>query len=268
MNYLAAPTLYDWPEIRRETDACWHSITDALRACGVRAPPALTRDRSVEDLWNDPGLLLGQTCGYPFVTRLRNRVRLVGTPCYAVDGCDGPYYRSFVVARRSHKKCSLRQLRGLRVAINGRDSQSGYSALRRLIAPLAEQGRFFSSVLTTGSHRGSMRAVADGRADVCAVDAVCWALAARHDPAVQARLIVIAETPPTPGLPLICASSVAATVMVGLRASVTAVLRQGMLAATRHALCIGGIGWVPEHAYRVILRMETEAVALGYSELA
>ncbi len=94
---------------------------------------------------------------------------------------------------------------------------------------------------------------------------MCWALAARHTAAVQARLIVIAETPPTPGLPLICASSAAATVLV---ASVTAVLRQGMLAATLHALCIGGIDWGPEQAYRVTLRMETEAVALGYSVLA
>ena len=93
-------------------------------------------------------------------------------------------------------------------------------------------------------------------------------LAARHDPAVQTRLFVIAETPPTPGLPLICAGSVPATVMVGLRASVTAVLSQGMLRATHHALCIGGVDWVPEQAYEVILRMKTEASALGYAELA
>ncbi len=70
--------------------------------------------------------------------------------------------------------------------INGRDSQSGYSALRAIVAPYAGGGRMFSDVSVSGSHRASLRAVAEGRADVATIDAVCWAMAERHEPAAFA----------------------------------------------------------------------------------
>lgn len=265
--YLAAPSLYDWPEIRRDTNACWHLIADALRASGVPAPRDLTRDRSLDDLWRDHALLFGQTCGYPYVTRLRRTVQLVGTPCYAVDGCEGPSYKSFLVVRRDHADCTLEALRGHRVAVNAQDSQSGYSALRHLIAPLARHGWFFGDTVITGSHRASMRAVAHGHADLCAVDAVCWELAARHDPAIRTRLRVVAETYPAPGLPLICARSIPDDVVDRLRSVVSQVLNRGLPSAIRHALCIAGIQWVPDLAYNRILEMETEAAARGFPEL-
>jgi ABC-type phosphate/phosphonate transport system substrate-binding protein len=51
----------------------------------------------------------------------------------------------------------------------------------------------------TGGHRQSVQAVADGRADVAAIDAVCWALAGRHEDAAVEKLRVINRTPAEAG---------------------------------------------------------------------
>jgi hypothetical protein len=53
-----------------------------------------------------------------------------------------------------------------------------------------------------------MQAVAAGKADVCCLDPVAWALAQRHEPCTD-RLRVLTHTDFTPALPLICSRSVA-----------------------------------------------------------
>ena len=58
--------------------------------------------------------------------------------------------------------------------------------------------------MEAGAHRASIHAVAAGRADAAALDAVSWRLAQRHDPSA-AKLRVLARTRPTPGLPFITA---------------------------------------------------------------
>ena len=62
---------------------------------GCAQPGSLRRRRSTgraphEAVWRDPGLVLSQTCGFPFSTRLRGMVRLVGTPIYDVRRLRGP----------------------------------------------------------------------------------------------------------------------------------------------------------------------------------
>ena len=71
------------------------------------APPALNRSRTSDAVWRDPGLVLSQTCGFPFSTRLRGMVRLVGTPIYDVLGCDGPFYSSMIVVRTDEPASGL-----------------------------------------------------------------------------------------------------------------------------------------------------------------
>ena len=40
---VAALGMYDWPEVRSETDALWSRLAAGLRAAGVAAPDDLTR---------------------------------------------------------------------------------------------------------------------------------------------------------------------------------------------------------------------------------
>ena len=194
-------------------------------------------------------------------------MHLIATPCYDVPGCDGPHYSSFVLVRKHAGIDAVEALRGRTVAYNGPRSQSGYSALRALVAPHARAGQFFGETVKTGSHRASLRAVAEGRADVCAVDAVCWALARRHEPGAAGRLAVLSRTPSTPGLPLICAATHDPGTAARIREAVTETLVAGLDQGVRKALFLDGSENLAPAAYDRIAAMERTAVEAGYPAL-
>ncbi|HSG94487.1 MAG TPA: PhnD/SsuA/transferrin family substrate-binding protein, partial [Afifellaceae bacterium] len=202
-----------------------------------------------------------------FVTRLRDKVRLLATPCYAAAGCDGPHYSSMIVVAENSRYHLLEDLRGARAAYNAAHSQSGYAALRAMIAPLAGGRPFFSQTIETGTHRASLRALAEGRADICAVDAVCWALATRHAAAITSRLRVIGQTPMTPGLPFICAGSRTDGEVAAIRAALAEAIVENLDPATRSALMLAGLKILPERDYDAISAKGAAADALDYKVL-
>lgn len=198
--------MYDWPEVAPATDRLWAGMRDELRRAGIPAPVALLRGRDPHAVWTAPDLLVAQTCGYPFSTSLSGRVGLIGTPAYAIGTPPGRYL-SVLVTRSGASTPTLEELAAGTMAFNGPDSQSGFRAPQTLFrqAGLAMPAR----TVETGAHRASIRAVAAGRADFAAIDAVSWQLALRHEPAAR-RLSVAAETAETWGLPLITAAANAA----------------------------------------------------------
>jgi ABC-type phosphate/phosphonate transport system substrate-binding protein len=125
---------------------------------------------------------------------LHSHVQLVATPDYALPGCPPGYYNSVILARRTPVPTRPS------IAINDPLSQSGWAALHRW---LTDQGLTHGAVLVTGAHAQSARAVAEGTADLAAIDAQSWRQLLRFDGADPA--LEIARTHPTPGLPLITA---------------------------------------------------------------
>lgn len=201
---IASLPMYDRPETSAATDRLWALIRDGLRARGVAAPDGLTRGSP--DLmadWEADDLVLSQTCGMPYRTRLHGRVTLVGTPDYGVEGCPPGHYRSVIVARADDPRTGLQAFDGATLAYNDTMSQSGWSAPQ---TAAAARGIRLGPGPQTGAHRQSVVAVAEGRAEIAAIDAVTFALLQAHDP-VAARVRIVDRTPPTPGLPLIAARS-------------------------------------------------------------
>ena len=199
---IASLGMYDFGPAQAANDRLWARIRDGLRARGIDAPQALTRgEHAYWDAWQSPQLLLSQTCGYPFRARLHDKVSYVGTPDYGVEGCAPGYYRSVFVARVGDPRRSLQDFDGASLAYNEPLSQSGWAAPQTHAAKL---GLRLPPALQTGGHRLSALAVAEGRADIAALDAVTFALLQDVEPAV-AQLKEIASTDPTPGLPLITA---------------------------------------------------------------
>lgn len=125
--YVAALPMYDWPEVRAETDAHWAAVRYELRKSGVDAPEHLTRRNAdlppvpggIKDgfgkviapdpaslppdefdlavLWQHPNLLLSQTCWGPLGLWLRG-VRVVGQQDYSgIEGGEGEEYSSALV---------------------------------------------------------------------------------------------------------------------------------------------------------------------------
>ncbi len=199
---IASLPMYDRPETAGANDRLWAGIRDRLRAAGVAAPDHLTRGAA--DLWpqwTSPDLRLSQTCGYPYRARLHGHVTLIGTPDFGVEDCPPGYYRSVFIARDTDPRSDLAAFDGAPFAYNDPMSQSGWAAPRTHADKI---GLRLSPVLCTGGHRLSALAVAEGRADLAALDAVTWRLLQRWDPA-GTGLRVVALTDPTPGLPYISA---------------------------------------------------------------
>ena len=265
---VAALPMYDFPEIFAANDALWRRIAAGLRTRGVEAPAELTRGRDLMDLWRDPGLILAQTCGYPFLTVLREAVVLIATPEYAFPGCDGADHCSFIVCSTRAPRRDLRAFRGSAAALNADDSDSGMNLFRATIAPIAGGRRFFSKVVVTGSHAASLEAVAGGLADLAAIDCVTFGLIARLRPALAARVAIVAESPRSPGLPLVMSAGLPAATRDAVREALFEALADPDLAEMRATLGITGATVLTAADYLRVLDIEREAESMGYPRLA
>lgn len=200
---LATLPMYDFPHVRPATEALWSAIRDALRRREVNAPERLTPSSDVWRMWQDPAMLFGQTCGAPYVSTLRGRVSLIGTPDYdCVPGRPG-WYASVVICRADDPRKRLADFADATFAYNELGSQSGCHAMMHTVLHKVGDGRLFRRCVATGAHARSAVAVAEGRADIAAIDAVTWRFV-KDQPAL-AGLRSLMQSDPTPGLPYITA---------------------------------------------------------------
>lgn len=256
---------YDLSELRAATDALWARIASELNAGGIAGVPrALDRALHYEDQWDSGSLLLGQACGYDVAIAYTHQLQLVATPCYAIDGCEGPTYRSFVVVRADSAVDSVEALRGSRCLINTPTSHSGMNVLRSLIAPLAHNGRFFSSAIVSGAHETSLELLRAKEADVAAIDCVTYGLLQRARPALLEGTRVIHRTVSVPAPPYVTSASTPAPIVAGLRAAIAKAVADPVIS---EPLSIAGIEALTLEDYASIAELEREADALGYAEL-
>jgi len=199
LTLRASLPMYARPELEDANSQVWAVIRDIMRDAGVDAPDALDPDGFGYPYWEHPKLLLSQTCGYPYRTRLRGKVALVGTPDYGVEGCPPGFYCSVLVTRATSSRDSVKDLQNATMAYNAKDSQSGYHGP---LAFAASHGITLQPDRVTGSHWASAKAVAEGFCDVAAIDAVTWRHMHAFDDFTRC-LKEIACTKPVPGLPLI-----------------------------------------------------------------
>jgi ABC-type phosphate/phosphonate transport system substrate-binding protein len=265
---IAALPMYDGPGTARANDAIWAAIAARLRERGVAAPERLKRGGDLAPLWRSPNLVFGQTCGYPYVKDLRDSVALIATPEYDFPGCDGVSHRSFLVRQAGDPRRSLEAFRGGVAALNAWDSNSGMNLFRATIAPLADGRTFFGAAVTTGSHRASLEAVADGRADLAAIDCVSFALMRRFEAGLAAKVAVVAESPLSPGLPFIASARLPEATVSRAREALFAALADPELAQARASLGLIGARPTAPADYGRILDIERDAEAAGYSRLA
>lgn len=241
---IASLPMYDRPELRAETDRYWALIREELAARGIDAPEGLRRgDAVLMPQWEDPELILSQTCGFPYRARLHGRVDLVGTPDFGNEGCPPGYYRSILIARADDPREGFAEFDGARIAFNDGMSQSGWAAP---INHAAAQGIRLLPGLETGSHRASFLAVAEGRADLAAIDALTWALISEFEDVSGVK--VVGATDPTPALPYITAKGRDAGAIFAAVAAAIARLD----VQDRDRLHLRGIVAIPAEAYLAV----------------
>jgi len=201
-NMIASLMMYARPELDAAHKRYWMLIRDELAAVGIESPLELSQNASAFVVWEDPDLVLSQTCGMPYRLRLKDKVTLVGTPDYGLPDCAAGYYRSPFVVRANDPRTDLRDFKDATFAFNQPHSQSGYAAP---YAHARGKGVWFDELIQTGSHNISAACVADGRAEIAALDGMTWRLIMQYEPFAK-QLRVLEWTAPTPGLPLITSS--------------------------------------------------------------
>ncbi len=255
------------PPLAQATSLLWSFLHEQLVAAGLDGvPDTLDQRIAYDEAWMRPDLLLSQTCGYPYAKHLRGKVRLVATPVYSHPGCDGPFMRSFIIARQDRAIGSLQGLRGTIAAINGPDSNSGANLFRAAVAPIAGDRPFFADIVETGSHGASIDAVACGSADCAAIDCVTFANIRRFDPARTASIRIVAETPAGPGLPFITAGDATDIQVSQLRQALAASIAEVSLAPVRDTLGLSGFVVLSDAAYEPLLDFARQAEASGFHD--
>ncbi|MBW4710263.1 phosphate/phosphite/phosphonate ABC transporter substrate-binding protein [Roseobacter sp. YSTF-M11] len=236
----ASLPMYDTTTTRAANDRLWRLIRQQLR----HGPVDLDRQSDPHDTWNDPGLVLSQTCGLPYRSVLHDSVALVGTPDYRVRGCPQGYYKSYVVVRKDDPRRDIGDFREAVLARNDVRSQSGWAAIEGYLAENDVGFSFVGHTLDTGSHLRAAEAVAAGRADIAALDAVTWTLIKRES-AVAGQLRVLLSTRPTPGLPFITSAGNDVDRLFDAIASAIPALS----GRDRGRLLLKGIVRIPKEAY-------------------
>jgi len=218
-----------------------------------------------------PDLACAFMCGYPFATMLPRPTLLAApVPSPAPYGGRPVYWTDLVVAAEA-PIADLHDAFGKRIAWTTEDSQSGWQAPRLLLAAYAQRHGaplFAEAVGPLVTPRNVALAVAEGRADLGPLDSYAHDLLRLHEPALAARLRVIARTPVTPIPPLVGASTLDASVARRLREALFAVGHAPELSTARDTLLLSGFAAVAPEAYDALVTEARRADAQGYPRIA
>ncbi len=238
---IANLMMYCRPELEGAHSRYWALIRHHLSDVGINSPADLLQDAEEFSVWLDPNLVLSQTCGMPYRTRLHGKVTLIGTPDFGLDDCPSGYYRSAIVVRKNDPRQDIYAYKDAVFAYNQTISQSGYAAPFNHLRPL---GFWFENRLHSQQHILSAKAVAEGQADIASLDAVTWRLICEYEGFAN-QLRVLEWTEPTPSLPYISAFGVEQDKVFDAVAKAIADLTE----LDRDLLGIKGIVYIPEEKY-------------------
>lgn len=247
----------------------WQSLFDEFLIIyeSENAVESTIRFETDFDLLRNPDMLLGHTCGYPLMRFLRNDCQPVCVPCFDVEGSNGKYYSSHIIVSIDSDINRLAGCHHKVAVINGRDSNSGMNVLRHAVSLLDFPAPFFSKVIESGSHFNSLSAIADGRADVAAIDCVSFALIKDEWPGLIEQVKTIGFSEATCGLPLVIPYSRQWNIDP---ASITRALElalTGIQDKHRKTLHLTGFENVTLTDYQSIIDLETQALEAGYTKL-
>ncbi|SHI59999.1 phosphate/phosphite/phosphonate ABC transporter substrate-binding protein [Wenxinia saemankumensis] len=242
---FAAFPMYDRPETAAAHDALWADLRDRLRQAGIDAPEALDRDVPYMDGWARDDLLVGQICNLPLRALHCERLTVLGCGDYGLPDCPPGHYHSVLVVRHDDPARTAEEAAGHRLAYNDPMSCSGWGA----VWTWAEsRGLRLAPHLETGAHADSLAAVAEGRADLAAIDSITWAMLRRWDPAAR-EVRVVGRTGTSPGQSFVTADpGIAGTLRAALAAAI-----DGLAPDHRATLGLRGLVRLPSGDYDMAL---------------
>ncbi|NWN49081.1 PhnD/SsuA/transferrin family substrate-binding protein [Pseudomonas sp. MAFF 301514] len=257
-EHYAELLMYVAPEPIRQANQQW--LARILEHLGLRRLNADHLD--LPGLWLAPELLVTQTCGYPLMTQLRGRVRVIGRPRYELPHSRQGEHCSLLLTRDDNPRHRLADFYNSRGVINGHDSNSGMNLLRERLAPLQRGGRFFASVGISGAHRESLRWLREDRADLAAIDSVTYDYLARFAPQEVVGLRLVTRSAPSPTLPYIGPLGLSDEQGGQIRRAMNQALQD--LPEVAETLGLHEVLPASEDDYAVLLSYQDQAVNAGY----
>lgn len=240
---IASLGMYPFAHLRDAYDQLWA----AVRARFDSAPDALSHELDLHSVWHHPDLLVGQTCGWPLVTSLPDVVT-VGAFDVRVPFAAAGRYRSVIVASKPLSISHWRDDAATVVAVNGFGSLSGWVSMCDVWGDLP------AHLLETGAHVESVRAVAEGRAQLASIDAMSFEFIADTMPMLAGRVHIVGHGPSVPSLPLVMAPAHAHR-LTELRAAFADAVADPALASVCARLRIGGFVPFDRSDYLPLLEM-------------
>ena len=206
-SMIAGLPMYDEGRAAGANDALWRRWSQALEAHGIAAPEFLDRPHDLEALWLDPELLVAQICSLPCVLHMEAAVRIFAFPGYSSPGCGKGRYSSHIVVRENLPGEDLSEFAGAVFAVNDPHSQSGHMAMVMELDRCGLPMPFFGEARVSGAHRESIRMLAEGVADIAAIDCNSF----RHfqvngNPQVD-QVRIIGRTPAAPAPPFVTSAN-------------------------------------------------------------
>ena len=252
------------PDLRNAWTALFQNLHEYLPT-RFSAPVTVGFDCSDEAL-KSPDVLLGHTCGYPFITKLHHTHEPVCVPEFDLAGCNGIHYSSWIVAGNNHPGLCLNDFSGSIATFNSRDSNSGMNVFRYEVSRITNGASFFRQTLMSGSHLTSIRNIAQGYADIAAIDAVTWHFAKAQNLTDIPKIKIIGQTVPTPGLPFVKSNRTELDPFSFTQAINTCL--EDLPVDIRSFLRIKQFSVIDADAYRPVLELEEYARNNHYPELA
>jgi len=174
---------------------------------------------------------------------------VLGTPCYDAPGCEGANYRSLIIVRSDSGFEDPAAVMVNRVAVNGKDSYSGWRVLGKTVASLGLEPEPFSEIIISGGHANSIDMVREGAADLAAIDGVTYALTGDVEPERLVGLSVLHQCPPAPGLPYVTRASMPEPDARRMTDAIDDAFADTDLADARRTLRLAGFAMVPLTEY-------------------
>ena len=258
--------MYAFTEAQKQA---WQELFDRFEPpAGAGPRPRRELDfRHGNAVLRDPALLFGHTCGYPLMTQLLDAFTPFCTARFNVPGTEGKCYSSQIIVNAESSIDTLAASEGGIVALNNADSNSGMNALRYELAQIGAQPGFFADTLMTGGHLHSLEAVAEGRADLAAIDCVTFQLIVDAYPALVDRVRSIGFSVKTCGLPFVLPTREASANLKSLYTEALNEALQQLSPESRQCLHLEGFETVELADYASILEIENDALAKGFNLL-
>jgi phosphonate transport system substrate-binding protein len=117
-------------------------------------------------------------------------------------------YYSYVIVKAPSPYKTFADLEGSLFCINESDSFSGYHIMHYHLATLGKPKGFFSTMIQSGSHMGSIQQVLQGKADSAVIDHTLFDYWVKNNPDAADRLRVIERLGPFPMPPLLISERV------------------------------------------------------------